>query len=395
MSNYQQVQFISWELHTGPVVASQAAGRLAGYAGLHDTGPDQRTDALAQCRDIEARLAFVADAVASARALATPDPSTLKIFMAPEFLLRGAGGAYLHDLLGGWEREAPRELLLPAPYAGPWPGLFGGLRAIAADARHADWLFVFGTAVSASFPHAERDGKYVLDPKGIADIYNTALIQRGGAGHGEDAYVSRKHYKSPIDFLAWNAQAGVHVDGRVKPLEPRSVIPADVLGVTEGGAVFRIAGLNDGGGAPIDFGIEICLDHAESGADANPFGRIRTAGQFVRIQLVPSGGMWLVPESVRLVPRGPGVAGAYAFNCDGLASLDAGRHGSHAQVWSNGVAPQQLDADGGAPLAGTRVAGVAAALQVGAQRIAADQLWNNGDGVAGAGQVRVFAPRPL
>lgn len=395
MSNYKQVQFISWELHTGPFIGQPQQPGVGWYAGLHDTVADRRTDVLGQCRDIDARLAFVADALDKAHALSRSDADTLKIFMAPEFVFRGAGGAYLHDLVNGWEGGAPAEFLLPAPYDGRWGGLFGGLRALAAGSRFEDWLFVFGTAVSASFPTARQDGKYLLDPRRIAEIYNTALIQRGGPAHGAHGYATRKHYKSPIDFLTWNLEAAQHIQSRVRPLDPEWVVPADVLGVLEGGAVFRIADINDGSGAAIDFGVEICLDHASSGGNrSNHFGRIRSAGQAVRIQLVPSAGMALVPESVRLQAAGGGVTGAYAFNCDGLATLDW-HTGSHTQLWDNGVPTLRVEIDGGAPRAGTRLATVAAELPVGRERVPAAMLWNSGQGAAGAGQVRVFDPRAL
>lgn len=397
MSNYSKVQFISWEVHTGPFVVTTAP-KTGWYSGLLDPGPDKRTDALGQCWDIEARLAFTADAIAKASAAKNIDPSatTLKVFMAPEFLFRGAGGAYLHDLIGGWER-APAGFGLPAPYSGRWGGLFGGLRALAANPKYEDWLFVFGSALSAAFPTARaRDGKYEIDPLAPGEIYNTALIQRGGATHGGDNYVSRKHYISGIDFINWNGAVRQHTRGTVLPLDRRAVVPADVMGVNEGGAVFRIPSVNDGAGKPIDFGIEICLDHAVSGGNsANAFGRIRTANQFVKIQLVPSGGMQLEPASIRLQPPGAATPKSYAFNCDGLGNMDFSP-GSHTQVWNgaNGApvpaANQLVQVNGGAALATTEVAAVLAQVATAHGAVTADQLWNNGQGVNGAGSVRVL-----
>lgn len=404
MSNYSKVQFISWEVHTGPfVIPGTAKGNpdVALYSGLLDPAPDKRTDALGQCWDIDARLAFTADAISKAELSSDRSPGTLKVFMAPEFLYRGAGGAYLHDLIDGWASKAPAEFNLPAPYSGPWPGLFGGLRALVRDAKYEDWIFVFGTAVSASFPSAKQgNGKFVIDTSKPGEIYNSALIQRGGLLHGGDNYVSRKHYISGIDFLNWNASVKQHVAGTVLPLDPSTVLPADVLGVPEGGAVFRIPGINDSKTKPIDFGIEICLDHIASGSSANAYGRLRTAGQFVRIQLVPSGGMRLKPESICLQPAGVPTPRSYAFNCDGLGNID-GSPGSHTQLWNgtNGAivlpANRLVDANGGVALADTRLSAVITQVRQAQVLVSADMLWNSGGSVKGAGQVRLLATRDL
>jgi hypothetical protein len=338
--NYSKVQFISWELHTGPFVSGDKVGH---YTGLRSDGvADDRTDALGQCNDIMARVAFTAGAIGAARGHVDTSPTTLKIFMAPEFLYRGAGGAYLHDLVNGWPTAAPGELGLTDPYKGKWGGLFGELQAVAANPDYENWLFVFGTAISASFPTAKTDGgKYILDPSKPGEIYNTALVQRGGAGHTANNFASRKHYISPIDFLNWYTSNGIqHVNGSILPLDPKSMIPADVMGEPEGGAVFTISGVNDSTGKPINLGIEVCLDHAESGGNStNKWGRIRTANQYVKIQLVPSAGMSLEPASIRLE------AGGYAFNCDGLGNVNPLAWGCHTQVWNGGNGGNVLPAN--------------------------------------------------
>lgn len=393
MSNYNKVQFISWEVYTGPAQNF--------YAGLFDPGSDKRTGILGQCVDIEARLSITDDAISQAEARSDRSDTTLKVFMAPEFLYRGAGGAYLHDLLNGWD-SPPSEFRLSEPYNSRWPGLFGGLRSLAAKPEYNDWVFVFGTAISASFPTREASpDKWLLDPRDPGEIYNSALILRGGA-HAADCVVPRKHYISPIDFLTWTGITTHHTSDRVTPLDPRARIPLESMGQTEGSALFRLPEVNDGNGTPIDFGIEICLDHLRSGGDcANHFGRIRTANQYVKIQLVPSGGMELWPASIRLQPAGAATPQSYAFNCDGLGALD-GASGSHTQVWNgaNGADPVPLanrlvEASSGAPLAGTVVQQVIATAATAHGPVSAHLLWNNGNGVAGAGSVRVLTPLAL
>lgn len=401
--NYSKVQFISWELNTGPVKNKSLLNGLSGYyTGLRLNGAaDDRIDVHSQCVDIEARIAFTANAIAQAKKSADASPDTLKIFMGPEFLFRGAGGAYLHDVINGWTGAAPAEFGLGAPFNNKWDGLFGGLQQVAAHDDYKNWLFVFGTAISASFPTIKgSDGKYYLDLTKPGEIYNSALIQLGGSGNTAANYVSRKHYISGIDFLKWNTQTTTvqFKTNTVVPADPKTLIPADVLGVPEGGAVFNIPNVNDSAGKAIDFGIEVCLDHASSGGDhANDYGRLRTANQYVKIQLVPSGGMTLEDASIRLQPAGGPTPHSYAFNCDGLSSLVPAGYGSHTQLWngSNGAAVQQanklFETSNGAQVANTTVAKVVGSIMTPADgQITDTQLWKDG-----AGSVRVIKVLPL
>ncbi|MBR7801430.1 hypothetical protein [Undibacterium fentianense] len=402
MSNFHHVQFISWELYTGPC-KDLAHPERSTYAGLRSDTTDHRTDVASQCRDIEARLAFIADALEQAHALADPSPQTLKIFMAPEFLCRGAGGAYLHDLLNGWVGAAPSNFCLSTPFDHAWPGLFGGMQRIAAQAQYADYLLVFGSAVSASFPTAlSSNGRYELDPSQPGEVYNTTLIQRGGAEHRSSCYAARKQYVSGIDFLKWCGDALHHTNHTVVPADPESVIPKDVLGVTEGGARFTLPSIQHADGSLIDFGIEICLDHAYSGGcRRNEFGRLRTANQSVTIQLVPSGGMVLNPDSIRLLPEAGPTPYSYAFNCDGYTSLDFRVFGSHTQIWNgaNGdevpVENRLIEVGGGDPFPGTQLRRVATECTTHFGPVLAEQLWKSSAEAKGAGYVRVMQVMPL
>jgi len=136
MGSYDKVQFMSWELHTGPEPRRPEAEAPV-YRGL----PDQE-------HDIAARLAFAADAVARAELFSDHRASTLKIFLGPCRLFRGAGADYA-----------------PAPEPGGGPAappasLRAGLRAMAVGAPYGDWVFVVGAAL--------------LGPAGLHDI---ALVQ--------------------------------------------------------------------------------------------------------------------------------------------------------------------------------------------------------------------------
>lgn len=394
-NKYEKVQFISWEVHTGPYIHGQGVGL---YTGLRSETNDLRTDALGQCKDIDARVAFTDEALKLAFAGSDPSPKTLKVFMAPEFLYRGAGGAYLFDLLDGW-KSAPADLGLPPPYNGPWPGLFVKLRNLIAKKDYEHWIVVFGTAVGASFDTVDSNGIRQLDLAKASVVYNCALVQRGGATkeEREDTHIARKHFKSPIDFFNWIGAALQH-GGNVEHFDPRTKRVTDTNDMSEGSALFNFGSVGDRDGRRLEFGIEICLDHCAS-AVSNNFGRIRAAGEYVNIQLVPSAGMNLWPESVRLLPANKATPTSYAFNCDGL-SQQINTAGSHTQIWSrvdSGAAAQfheLVNANGGSLRPG-RLLPMLHRVPTIHGLVTADLLWNNQAGVQGAGCVRVMDALPI
>jgi hypothetical protein len=187
MTNYTHVQFISWEIYTGPNRGppppppwriDQDGTSYTGIVFGDRNDPDNRLDIWGQLYDIGERLQFTYKATEEAYKLAVKRSTTLKVFMAPEFLYRGMGGAYIHDLINGWIKQSPDELNLWGEYD-RFPGLFGYLKSHAAQNKFNDWLFVFGTAISASFPAIKTNGGWILDSTKMGEIYNTALIQRG------------------------------------------------------------------------------------------------------------------------------------------------------------------------------------------------------------------------
>jgi len=455
MANYTDVQFISWEVYTGPnrgprawAINPPADGK--GYTGIgKENAPDNRLDVEGQIEDIEDRLQFTYKAIEEAHKLAVTKPTTLKVFMAPEFLYRGKGGAYIHDVINGWDESRARGELFNLTGFDRFPGLFGYLKRFAAEDKFKDWLFVFGTAISASFPtRSETNKGRVVDSTQMGEIYNSALIQRGGERTTDEAYASRKRYIASIDFIESQYRAKNFTLGDVVPADRLDLEPDESN--REGSATFTINGINDGAGQPIMFGLEVCLDHSISTPrmrwanstvyaigkvvispddglrytcgiahtssaspttftqDANnnpgrwvlspvwanstvyaigkvvmspddgglytcekahtssaspttftqdrnnnpgrwveyrnPWGRIRTADTWVKIQLVPSGGMHLKPASIRLLPALGPTPRSYAFHCDGLTTLAGDpnyRWGAHTQIWNgaNGTDP--------------------------------------------------------
>jgi len=419
MSQYTKVQCISWELYTGPVTVHTHTPSRGWYTGLLSAPalptsmPDTRIDVIGQCVDIDARVAFTADAIAKARALADPSPEVLKVFLAPEFLYRGAGGAYLYDLMSGWDGTAPAKLgIAPkVPYYSAWPGLIRSLKALAAQHGNEDWLFVFGSAISAAFPMRKAGAKaYYLDAAQARGISNMALIQRGGAAPTAtpDQVKAAKYYLQPVDFFGEYAGFISQIGTQVKAGKPRSELRSEMLGTGEGSPVFRMAGIEGSSGLTLDCGIEIGFDHAVSGKAVDGgklptqnFGRLRNAGQRVRLQLVPSCGMNLIPESLWLQPAAEHAGNAYAFHCDGLSNVAGLQYGSHTQVWNR--THKLLEASDGVdqgkavprPALASSVSAVTGSVVVAGHTIEDRWLWSNGGTSAGAGSVRVVAPLPL
>lgn len=408
MSQYSKIQFVSWELYTGPLARG-------GYAGLGTVSSDVHGDLYGQCADIEARLAFTADAMAQAESLSDRSPRTLKVFMAPDFLYRGVGGAYVDGLIDGWQG--------PAPFALPpfWRSLLAGLRTLAAGARYEDWVVVFGSILGAPLRACTGTGRAVPDAAPPGLLRSVTLVQRGGPRHGRHAHLARKHYPAGAAMLRWHAGREGKVPGTLLPLAPEARLPDGVVGRPDSAVRLCVPTVDDAHGNPIEFGLEVGLDHvggdAFAGRAAGSFdarsGRIAVAGQPVRVQLVPACGMRLQAQSVRLTPG----RGAYAFLCDGLANLN-GSIGSHTQCW-NGLhgrpeplPARLLDASAGELWPGTRLAAVAGHVETSRGKVAADSLWDSGNstatsaraghgdtaqgaGMRGAGHVRVLTPLDL
>lgn len=358
VKHYTKVQFIPWEIYTAPILCmvrgrdGSFSAQGVDYPGIPVPRDNEDLAALCQCLDIEARVAVTALAIEEAYQYADNSPDTLKIFMAPEFLYRGAAGAYLHDLLDGWVERPPFDL--PAPFNGPWGGLNGRLGDLAARDgtegedprdRFEDWLFVFGSAIGA----ASRSGA------SGSTVINQSLVQRGGAGRLKERCYTEKYLKSCIDYVEFNRYHPDRVfliDGQalddIAPTDPskdgeileRLIIKRagdDKILFNTGGPLFQFDDICRDDGRPLVFGLEICLDHArrrESKPDVT--GRLALMGATVDIQLVPSCGMSLMPTSMALGQKRTRDI-TYAFNCDGNGGIPGSslgcRLGGHVQLW--------------------------------------------------------------
>lgn len=353
MYNYKKVQFIAWEVYTGPeyIVSSiDPNGNLyyepISYAGIKNI-KNHRTDIYIQCIDIEARIAFTKDAIEKALSKADESSDVLKIFMAPEFIYRGSGGVYLHDLINGWKSDCPPSFNLPS-YYNRWSGLFGKLKELVENHIYKDWLFIFGTAVSGFFSNKEFP---FIDTDDLGIVFNTTLIQRGGPENKTNYYILSKKHNYGLSFIKYSMDGDVHLSDSSIPTNQTSFIPDNILGKSNKSSAFSLLNTNNEHGKEIKFGIEICLDHYCNGNLKNtnernleyfPIGKLKSSNKYVDIQLVPSCGMTLKENSLSLCQqeeKSP-MYYSYGFNCDGSRTLQLNEFkeknnnlGSHVQIW--------------------------------------------------------------
>lgn len=263
-------------------------------------------------QDMLARVSNMKAAINKARGFvpnpARDDSKTLKIFMAPEFYFRGRYGAYPPEIV---------SKIMPLLRSGD----DGTGRPI-----FKDWLFVFGTAISAAIDARQycftcKSGKHIVFERDLinpsktipkcskgsahnvkegiygAIIDNVALIQKG-----KEDYLVAKEFISGIDFR--NAGAGAYVKmldkdtrRKLKPMptegSSQGKIASKFIDERMGGGVFNIDG--------ITFGMEICLDH-----DAK---KLKEAGN-LQVLLIPSAGM--------KIRHWRTISGGVTFNVDGL-----------------------------------------------------------------------------
>lgn len=165
---YTQVQFIGYEIYTGP---SHQDPKRPYYVGLNvDTD------------DIATRVELMKEALTAAKAsdAISKDPSVLKIFMAPEFYFRGARGAYPMELVTGTNNNPN--------------GLIQQLTALIKGSDWCDWLVVFGTYLVTG-----------VSDLGGTEIHNVSLVQKGGYATEEErlskCVIVEKEFMSGIDFL--------------------------------------------------------------------------------------------------------------------------------------------------------------------------------------------------
>jgi hypothetical protein len=246
------------------------------------------------------------------------DSRTLKVFIAPEFYFRYGGPSKPPAALGNSYPNG--EQLLPNVVEKV-------LRPFFATESYADWLIVPGTM----FWHKSAADSGTNHPT----YFNTVLTIRGGAGadltpeeraaNTQPCQVptmgglstNQKRLMSSIDYALTEDRS--EWDAALNPMF------APILGDWDWWRwhTFKVQGAAGPSGAPIVFGLEVCLEHMDAG-EASGLGVLRTFAQHypshcsgpvpaIDVQLVTSCGMSLQP--------GLGIAakiGGLAILCDGM-----------------------------------------------------------------------------
>lgn len=318
MASYKDVQFIGYALTTTPEVTTELG--FPSFVEGQYTGIEPPRD------DIDKRVEMIMNAVQQTVKSGAVDssPSTLKIFMLPEFTLRGPRGAYDNH----------------PPAIDYFTYFRTELAKCVAGAEWQGWLFVVGTFVETvgyvRGNDPELDHKAVQREKvavALAEAWSLAGNCTAAAGKVQTAmnafadycrhaplyevtdrcYVVaggppgpnyphglsvQKKFLSNEDFVLNLYGKVVTEDQCAYPVIPE-VHGEDKLEAFDDYSIFTIGG--------IKFGLEICLDHYNA--------RLRTnrqpASELVQIQLIPSCGMAIQQPSVIAGP------GGLVFNCDG------------------------------------------------------------------------------
>lgn len=269
---YKSIQAIGYQVRTDP--KDIHTGYREQYVGLE--GDDD---------DIELRCELLKHVINETASNTSVDSSadTLKVFMAPEFFFRNGKGAYHFDRVNE---------ILPI------------MRETVGKQRFADWLFVFGTAVSFRKVKKKKKKKKTLR------IFNDALVQRGGTVSA--ALMVRKEYMSGVDFITgykchnchklinenWPMNHSGIVGGKHVELVPLEVHEPSGPGKEEnangnGRGIFHMGG--------ITFGLEVCLDHARKRLRASPPAK----GQFYpQVHLITSAGAVINDDAIACMKDG-------------------------------------------------------------------------------------------
>lgn len=227
--------------------------------------------------DWQARCDLIKNSIENAYAYQdiSTDPSTLKVFLLPEFFLRGVKGGYtLNDSVQISEK----------------------LRDIVSIGEYKDWLFVFGTTVA--FSEIENSKNF--------EAYNYAFIQKGNSTE-KSSVIVMKEYQSTIDFLK-NYNNSHDLPPDLLTNTNTQYIPPVSKGIQrdeykkfnyDSNSIFKMDGLN--------IGVEICLDNSLRRIETSNLNKIIS----LDLLLVPSSGLYNFNIVDNLSKNG------VAFGCDG------------------------------------------------------------------------------
>lgn len=401
---YSQVQFIGYAIPSVPLSLGSIGIGYGSFAEGRYIGIEPVT------ADLDARIALAMSAIEQTVKSGAVDqsPSTLKIFVMPEFTFRGKRGAYDND---------PPNI-----------DAFAYFRTEIAKrvTAYDGWLFVFGTIIEATnyvrgtdqqrdeqvrvrenvamaladaWQHSQKanDDKLANNIDGMLDEFTTYcrlnpvyevtnrsyVVPGGPAGAAYPEGLSvEKRFISNEDFVLNATATGFGGDECAYPPIAENN-GEDKQTAFDDLCIFTIDG--------IKIGVEICLDHASARLRQN---RIPDT-ELVQIHIVPSCGMQLLDSSLIAGPGGLG------FNCDGQyatpmpgiqpdpaysiwsGTADGRAHTHLAQV----VTPCSSGKDGTGAVSKSPAAKL---TTVTIQNPAADAIY-----AYGPGEVHVYSPLPV
>ena len=340
MATYENVQFIGYAIPTIPLTINEIGDpSSACFVQGQYVGIDP------QAADIRARIALVLKALRQTveSGAVDPSPSTLKIFVIPEFSFRGTRGAYDDD----------------PPAVDSFTDFRRQFAQRVSGRAYENWLFVVGTIVNT----AGRGKSADLDLKArIREDLAVALanLWQYSSKHNDPALASfvmktlnaytRYCHNHPVYEVTDKSfvVAGGRPDARYPEglsIEKKFVSNEDFVLNLHSNAFAE----EEVGYPPIDehygenkrrafdplsiftikgikFGLEVCLDHLA--------GRLRRSrilpNEHVQIHLVPSCGMQIAQASI------VAGAGGLVFNCDGQygAPMPGSRPGRAHSIWT-------------------------------------------------------------
>lgn len=344
-----KVRFIGYCLFTGPEMSGDTPGAES-YLGNDD-----------QHIDISSRILILKNAVDLAKSSLPSDEDTsdvINVFVAPEFYFHGTQGPYVYA----------------TDDEDPLPFMLNELSKIFNRVDYPNWIFVFGTAVTAKVANLARIfesesvrsrnsvvrklvaeklkaygasnqlisktlSSFIVDCQASpnlvvrdrAVILSSIALETMNEAHQSHAMTSEKYYLSPEDFVLCEPTGRDNViteqmvayehidlsngDGKRTPFDEY--------------AIFRQSFGSGDKQCFVDYGVEICLDHDDARLRSNlAWLPEKDPEGSVQIQLIPSYGSAIIPANVVAKTNG------FVFNCDGQIRLDA----------SDGV--QQFGTDG-------------------------------------------------
>jgi hypothetical protein len=304
-SKYTGTQFISFTINTFGGFANK--GECEGRQVDVSTGTCYLGNNLNITEDVEHRLNLLYEVLDDLKAdVRSEEPKidhrsdVLKIFMLPEFYLRGPNGAYPmeelldHGILLDTANEIHQYISVP---------------------EFSDYLFVFGTVIAYSSaetnnaaPYRQWDVPTMEDDEVL--YYNFAPVFKGGPDSSRHKYIFTKKSISAIDFLSNITMLPNPTDDNVKSYD---LVPDSFKYMLES----RDAKLIENNVMEVDgirIGVEICLDHKKGVLWEN---LQKTNEELVDVLLITAAGM-----SIEFGPN-PIVPGGVVYMTDGGATSAA------------------------------------------------------------------------